>query len=131
MKTLIKALIRRSGFELIPSDLRAVEINKLIDTLIELEGFYREFVLKDLPAFDKERILLLTRLLGTGYTQGLYIINYLHQCLGIEGDICEFGVAQGRTSALLASEIRNTNKNIWLFDSFAGLPKPTQKDVLK
>jgi cephalosporin hydroxylase len=54
----------------------------------------------------------------------------LNKSLKIEGDVCEFGVAQGATSALLANEIRATEKKLWLFDSFQGLPKPTEKDVL-
>ncbi len=56
---------------------------------------------------------------------------YLSKSLDISGDICEFGVAQGATSALMANEVRTTDKNIWLFDSFEGLPRPTEKDVLK
>jgi O-methyltransferase len=44
--------------------------------------------------------------------------------------VCEFGVAQGATSALLANEIRDTAKTLWLFDSFAGLPRPGPQDVL-
>jgi len=44
--------------------------------------------------------------------------------------VCEFGVAQGATSALIANEIRNSGKSLWLFDSFKGLPRPGAKDVL-
>jgi O-methyltransferase len=58
------------------------------------------------------------------------LIEYLHQSLPVEGDVCEFGVAQGAISAVLAHEIKNTNKNIWLFDSFEGLPEPSEKDIL-
>lgn len=49
----------------------------------------------------------------------------------LPGDVCEFGVAQGETSALIASEISNSSKVLHLFDSFAGLPAPTDKDQLK
>ena len=48
----------------------------------------------------------------------------------INGDVCEFGVAQGETSALIANEILSSNKTVHLFDSFEGLPKPTEKDQL-
>jgi hypothetical protein len=48
----------------------------------------------------------------------------------VEGDICEFGVAQGATSQLIASEIMNTDRVFWLFDSFEGLPAPTKEDRL-
>ncbi len=47
------------------------------------------------------------------------------------GDVCEFGVAQGETSALIANEILHSSKMLHLFDSFEGLPKPTDKDRLK
>jgi O-methyltransferase len=73
---------------------------------------------------------LLAKLLGTQASEALCIINYLHQSLKMPGDVCEFGIAQGATSALLANEIRNTDKLLWLFDSFEGLPKPTEKDTL-
>lgn len=73
---------------------------------------------------------LLAQLLGTQLPEAIYVINYLHQSLKLPGDVCEFGVAQGATSALLANEIRHTDKLLWLFDSFAGLPKPTAKDTL-
>jgi hypothetical protein len=76
------------------------------------------------------RIDLMSKLLGTGISQSMYIIHYLSQSLALAGDVCEFGVAQGATSALLANEIRTTDKALWLFDSFKGLPKPTEKDVL-
>lgn len=50
----------------------------------------------------------------------------------IDGDVCEFGVAQGITSQLIANEIlNNESKILHLFDSFEGLPKPTVNDKLK
>jgi hypothetical protein len=88
----------------------------------------------DLRLFPKPvpegRSELLARLLGTQLAEAVYVINYLHQSLKLPGDVCEFGIAQGATSALLANEIRDTDKLLWLFDSFAGLPKPTEKDTL-
>ncbi len=73
---------------------------------------------------------LLEKLLGTQFAEAVYILNYLHRSLKLPGDVCEFGIAQGATSALLANEIRDTGKLLWLFDSFEGLPKPTEKDTL-
>ena len=74
---------------------------------------------------------LLARLLGTGISEATYLLAELHAALSDSGDLCEFGVAQGATSALLANEIRATGKHLWLYDSFAGLPKPSAKDQLK
>src|SRR2546427_13054800 len=73
---------------------------------------------------------LLAKLLGTQLSEAVYVINYLHRSLKLAGDVCEFGVAQGATSALLATEIRDTDKLLWVFDSFAVLPQPTQKAPL-
>ncbi|MBP7141026.1 MAG: class I SAM-dependent methyltransferase [Opitutaceae bacterium] len=74
---------------------------------------------------------LMTRLLGTGISQAMYLVSELQAAMVQPGDVCEFGVAQGATSALLANEIRETEKTLWLYDSFAGLPKPSSKDSLK
>ncbi len=77
------------------------------------------------------RVELMARLLGTGISEAMYVLAELHAAMGDDGDVCEFGVAQGATSALLANEIRDTPKKLWLYDSFSGLPKPSAKDQLK
>ncbi len=109
----------------ISADVRA----KQKEAIQELEGCFRETLFKNLPACDS-RVDLLGRLTGTNVSEALYIIEFLHMSMKNDGDICEFGIADGTTSTLLANEISKTNKNIWLFDSFKGLPKPTSKDVL-
>jgi O-methyltransferase len=77
------------------------------------------------------RVELMAKLLGTGISEAMYVLAELNAAMGDTGDVCEFGVAQGATSALIANEIRATNKTLWLYDSFAGLPKPSAKDQLK
>ena len=104
---------------------------KFMQSIEEMEFLCRNSLFKSFPVHDERRIRLITRLLGTGFIEAFYIINYLHQTLNLSGDVCEFGVAQGRTSALLAHEICNTQKKLWLFDSFEGLPMPSEKDKLK
>ena len=74
---------------------------------------------------------LLFRLLGTSPFEAYFIIESLSQTKSVDGDVCEFGVAQGETSALIANEISDSGKMLHLFDSFKGLPKPTGKDKLK
>ena len=88
---------------------------------------------RQFPALPEQpgRIELLARLLGTGISEAMYVLAELHATLSDPGDICEFGVAQGATSALLANEIRATDKQLWLYDSFTGLPKPSPQDQLK
>lgn len=87
----------------------------------------------DTLIFDNElRPKLLARLLGTPPTEAYFIVQALSKCKDISGDVCEFGVAQGETSALIANEITQfDNKRLHLFDSFEGLPKPSDKDQLK
>jgi O-methyltransferase len=48
----------------------------------------------------------------------------------VPGDIVECGVYNGGSAAIMASlcERSPVNRNVWLFDSFEGLPKPTDKD---
>jgi len=127
MKTVIKNLFRWLGFNIY----RVGNQRKDIERIKEMGGLYRELIFKDLPPFNDKRISLLFNLEGTGIGEAIYLVRYLHQSLKLDGDICEFGVAQGKTSALLAHEIKDTDKNIWLFDSFKGLSRPTAKDKLK
>jgi hypothetical protein len=78
------------------------------------------------------RIKLMARLIGTPPTEAYFIVQALSNCKNINGDVCEFGVAHGDTSALIANEIKlSGNKTLHLFDSFEGLPKPSEKDELK
>lgn len=80
---------------------------------------------------NKLRHSLLAKLLGTSPYEAYYIIRFLHETRGLDGAVCEFGVAQGLTSTLIANEISAyNNKILHLFDSFQGLPSPTAKDVL-
>lgn len=102
---------------------------KHANLIAEVESLVRELLFPDL-ADGAGRTELLARLYGTNVTEAMYLLQYLHKSLPYAGDVCEFGVAQGRTSALIANEIRSTDKNLWLFDSFQGLPKPTAKDEL-
>lgn len=85
--------------------------------------------------FDEKKINDLKNLLkdlsGTSLVEGLKILDSLNKTIEIDGDICEFGVAQGKTSKLIAYFIKETNKKLFLFDSFQGLPKPSEKDQLK
>lgn len=80
---------------------------------------------------DDLRPKLLGRLLGTPPSEAYYLVQGLSKSKHVDGDVCEFGVAQGETSALIANEIRETSKRLHLFDSFEGLPSPTEKDQLK
>lgn len=98
--------------------------------VVEIEELYRSFVFPDLPK-DPDRAEILHNLHGTTVGEAVHIVHYLHRALRVPGDICEFGCNEGATSRLLANEIRTApERSLWLFDSFEGLPEPSEKDRL-
>lgn len=98
----------------------------------ELEYFYKKTVFPNLDLTkDEKKLELIFNLIGTNDGESIYLLNYLKEALAAEGDICEFGIAQGATSALFAYEMKDYNKYLWLFDSFEGLSIPTIEDELK
>jgi O-methyltransferase len=46
----------------------------------------------------------------------------------IPGDVVEFGCYVGTTSVFLAERLKNTNRKLYLYDSFEGLPPKTRED---
>jgi len=123
-----RTIVNKKVEELIAVNMGLMKLRK--KSIREIEDLYREFVFKELPPHDDGRINQMANLLVTEISEAIYVLNYLHKSLILQGDICEFGVAQGATSAFMAYEMRNTDKSIWLFDSFKGLPKPSKKDIL-
>jgi O-methyltransferase len=91
--------------------------NKIDDSEIEKKIDKTFFLIQDLK--------------GTSLVEALNIVESIMSIINLEGDICEFGVAQGKTSKLMAYLIKDTKKRLYLFDSFKGLPKPSKEDVLK
>lgn len=130
-KNVVQRVLGWAGYQLARADHRAhlVPIERRAETFTELEAMFRQFVFPEL-ASTARRAELAARLEGTQTAEALYIVEYLHRSLRVPGDVCEFGVAQGTTSALLANELRSADRNLWLFDSFEGLSKPSAKDVL-
>jgi len=49
---------------------------------------------------------------------------------GIPGDLVECGTARGGSAALMALTLRELNERrlLWVFDTFEGLPAPTEED---
>jgi len=61
----------------------------------------------------------------------LRAVDYLVQNK-IEGDIVECGVWKGGSMMLIARkllQLNNTNRNLFLFDTFEGMSEPNEKDV--
>lgn len=134
MKNIIKIIAKYFGYKII----RLKNYNKVNE--FRTENFdclclsYEYLFAKkygDIPKNSK-RIEIMRNLLGTSPSEAYFIVDSIKKTRSIEGDICEFGVAQGITSMLIANEIHKTsNKVLHLFDSFEGLPKPTKNDALK
>lgn len=78
------------------------------------------------------RVELLCQLRGTDVAEAMVLLYHLQESMGSgDGDICEMGVAQGATSALIANEIvDDASRRLWLYDSFQGLSAPTDEDEL-
>jgi len=47
---------------------------------------------------------------------------------GVPGDLVECGVLDGGSAAVMAMAFRETDRRAWLYDSFEGLPEPTEID---
>lgn len=126
---IIQKTLSKFGYEL--HRLPAQRVN--FDNFVNLARSF-EFRLNETDnciEWNDTRPILLARLLGTPPSEAYYIVQALSKTKDISGDVCEFGVAQGETSALIANEIIHGDKNFHLFDSFEGLPSPTEKDQLK
>jgi hypothetical protein len=61
--------------------------------------------------------------------QALNIVERLDSALQQPGDVIECGIFQGVTSILMAKlmDIRQSDKKLFLFDSFQGLPEPDRQ----
>ncbi len=46
----------------------------------------------------------------------------------VPGDVAEFGCYVGTTSVFLAGRLKSTNRQLYLYDSFEGLPPKTRED---
>lgn len=140
MKNKIKKLIIKIfniiGYKIVSQgNEKANLINTTIDANFENICFNYENLFEEkygkIPKNEK-RISILKDSLGTPPSEAYFIVNSLAKTEMIDGDVCEFGVAQGITSQLIANELLELEtKKLHLFDSFEGLPKPTENDTLK
>ena len=56
------------------------------------------------------------------------IVAAARQCLVVPGDFVEMGCYRGDTSMVLAEILQGSEKKLWLYDSFEGLPEKEQED---
>jgi len=107
---MVNSLLQPAGYQMkrLEPDPAAVE------SIREVEALCREKVFPTLLRCEG-RASLLAKLVGTSLVEALFLLNELSQAQQLNGDVCEFGVAQGATSALIGNEIRHTSKTLWLF----------------
>jgi len=134
MKKIIRYIFNRFGYEITKSAEGLPSRQVLFSNFSSLtSAFEKLFQQTEGVNLNKiaSRSVLLARLRGTPPAEAYFIINALFQTQIVNGDVCEFGVAQGETSALIANEILAGGKKLHLFDSFQGLSNPTLEDTLK
>lgn len=76
-----------------------------------------------------ELAALFSKSVASGMMDAARLINltyWLMQCESIPGDVVEMGVHAGHTLALLSAI---TQKQVWAFDSFKGLPAKSPHDI--
>ena len=56
------------------------------------------------------------------------IIELARNQLSCQGDFVELGCYKGDTSLLLAGVLKGTEKKLWIYDSFEGLPEKSEAD---
>ena len=56
------------------------------------------------------------------------MVQFLEHSIIYDGDCVEFGVYRGGSAKIIAEKIKNTTKNLYLLDSFCGIPKINQYD---
>lgn len=122
IKRLIQNLVGIFGYKIIQipkDDLR----EKLIDEIPgDMDKEFKEIYekCKDYTMTPKERMYAL-------YKSVEYIVN-----AKIPGDFVECGVWKGGSSMVMAStllKMKRTNQKIYLYDTFKGMVKPTERDI--
>lgn len=62
------------------------------------------------------------------FRRAVEIAHYIHETRDVPGDIAELGCYRGHTAAFMAAL---TDKRMWLFDSFEGLPDRQSWEVTR
>ena len=56
------------------------------------------------------------------------ILEIARECLAISGDFVELGCYKGDTSLMLVEVLKGSDKKLWIYDSFEGLPEKSAMD---
>ena len=131
LKSFLKKRLAARGFKLVHDSEATLPAGQFPLTVTAFEHLLNLIWRGEVPAGNKKRVDLLLGLLGTSIPEAYFIVRALFSTRDVAGDVCEFGVAQGATSTFMANEILEGGKHLHLFDSFTGLPCPSEKDSLK
>ncbi len=118
LKAIIKNVFGVMGYEIVPRRWSEVPEHKNKGLDEEFLPLYRQCSAYTMTSMEKMFALYRA-------------VNYL-DINGIEGPIVECGVAAGGSmmmAALTSIANGNTSREIWLYDTFAGMPEPTDRDV--
>lgn len=112
-KQYVKRLIRATGYTLAPIPDPSLISPDLDDRFIELVGR-----MQNIGAFEMKQ--------HTTYSAVRYVVT-----AGLDGDLIECGVYQGRQVLMIAEALKAcgvSDRDIYLYDTFAGQIKPTVED---
>ncbi len=107
--------------------------NPAIASLYYKLGLPSGIPVKDLVKIRKMRLMRTVApytMLDYSRLSKLYELASYVEVRNVQGSVVECGVWNGGSAAVLAWAIRqNQRRHLWLFDSWQGLPEPTELDV--
>ncbi|MBE3092251.1 MAG: class I SAM-dependent methyltransferase [Actinobacteria bacterium] len=121
IKSLVQKLTRIFEYKIILISKNSIEKKLIIELPADMDEGFKEVYekCKDYTMTSIERMYAL-------YKAVEYIVN-----LKIPGDFVECGVWKGGSSMVMAYtllKMKETNRKIYLYDTFRGMTKPTEKD---
>lgn len=128
------ALVLKAPVPLLELIKNYLKNNRMIYTIYKKIYSFREIPLRGYLDIIKLSLILKVKPYYTMVSyQGLsnlYELSVLAEKEKLQGDFVECGVYRGGCAAIMAKIVRRyrSKRKIWLFDSFRGLPEPTEKD---
>lgn len=117
MKTIVKTIFKKYGYDIVPSD----------------NGSYVNFP-PDLSDDEKEIFNKVKPFTMTSVERAVSLMQAVKYVVEneIEGDFVECGVWRGGSMmivALILRQLGDTNRKLYLYDTFEGMPAPSDEDV--
>jgi len=107
--------------------------NRAIASLYYKLGLPSGIPMKDLVKLRKMQLMRMVApytMLDYSRLSKLYELASYVEIRNIQGSVVECGVWNGGSAGVLASAIKhNPQRHLWLFDSWEGLPEPTELDI--